>query len=351
MNESRLHMSGGSDPVRRAAAAWFARLRADDVSEQERTDFQRWLSADPAHRSAYHRLENLWSGLGAHAERPEIGQALRKSASQRTPTRAQRHRRRTAPGWIAMAALLVVVLASAWFAWRATQASAQTYATGVGERHTLVLEDGSRVTMDTDTRLSVSFSAGTRRLILKRGRAFFHVAKDPGRPFLVATQGGVVRAVGTQFDVYEHDDVVEVTLVEGRVEVTQESGRRDSHTHPTTMTAGQQLLMGKAYATPLVTTADTHAAVAWLSGKLVFNDTPLPTAVAQFNRYRTTRIVIGDGAVARLRVSGVFRDDDSQAFVDALSGSYGLSVARDNAGNLTLLSGKAVRQGAARKER
>jgi transmembrane sensor len=291
---------------------------------------------------AYARLEALWSGLGTHAGRPEIDQALRESALPRRPTAMKQPRR--APAWIAVAALLVAVLAGGWLAWRATQTSVETYATGVGERRTLVLEDGSRVTMDTDTRLTASFSTGARRLALEKGRAFFDVAKDTRRPFLVAAQAGVVRAVGTRFDVYEHDGMVEVTLVEGRVEVTPEGGKQDPHVQPTAMHSGQRLLMGKGYATPVVESANTGTAVAWLSGKLVFNDTPLPVAVAQFNRYSTTRIAVDGDAVARLHVSGVFRSDDSKAFVDALRGSYGLSVEQDSAGNLTLLPGEAARR-------
>ncbi|KZC18764.1 MULTISPECIES: FecR family protein [Rhodanobacter] len=345
MKTDELHIASVGDPARHEAAAWFARLRADDVSERERDEFQRWLADNSRHRVAYERLEALWSSLGAHADRPEIGRALRDSQLlRRHSTRTQRPRRQQAPAWLAAAALLVVVLAGSWFAWRAQQADVRTYATDVGERRTLMLEDGSRVTMDTDTQLSASFSAKSRRLVLEKGRAFFHVAKDAGRPFLVTAQGGVVRAVGTRFDVYEHDDVVEVTLVEGRVEVTPESGQQDPHELPTTMTAGQRLLMGKRYATPVIESANTGTAVAWLSGKLVFNDTPLPAAVAQFNRYTTSKIVIGDAAVGQLRVSGVFRDDSSHAFIDALRSSYGISISQGNAGGLTLLSGKAVKQ-------
>lgn len=345
MRTDELHLASVGDPVRHEAAAWFARLRADDVSEREREQFQRWLAADGRHRAAYERLEGLWSNLGAHAGRPEIDRALRESEPlRRRSAGTQRPRRRHAPAWLAVAALLIVVLAGSWFAWRAQQPDVRTYATGVGEQRTLVLEDGSRVTMDTDTRLSAAFSATSRRLVLEKGRAFFQVAKDAGRPFLVTTRGGVVRAVGTQFDVYEHDDMVEVTLVEGRVEVTPEGGQQGSRERPTTMTAGQRLLMGKAYATPVIEPANTGTAVAWLSGKLVFNDTPLPAAVAQFNRYSTSKIVIGDAAVGQLHVSGVFRDDDNHAFVDALQGSYGISVGQDSAGDLTLRSGKAVQR-------
>lgn len=336
MRTEQLHIASTGDPARHEAAAWFARLRADDVSERERTQFQRWL-ADDAHRAAYERLEVLWSGLGAHADRPEIGEALRRSDTLRKDSAKTRSpRRRHAAARLAVAASLVAVLAGGWFAWRMQQPEVRSYATGVGEQRTLVLEDGSRVTMDTDTRLSAAFSAKSRQLVLERGRAFFQVARDAARPFLVTAQGGVVRAVGTRFDVYEHGDVVEVTLVEGRVEVTPEGGKPGRHASPTTMSAGQRLLMGKAYATPVIESANTGTAEAWLSGKLVFNDTPLPAAVDQFNRYGASRIVIGDDAVARLRVSGVFRNDDSQAFVDALHGSYGVSVRRGSTGERTL---------------
>jgi transmembrane sensor len=345
MKTDELHIASVGDPARREAAAWFARLRADDVSEREREQFQHWRADNSRHRVAYERLEALWASLGAHADRPEIGKALRESELLlRRSAGTQKPRRRQASAWLAAAALLIVALAGSWYTWRAPQAGVRTYATGIGEQRTLMLEDGSRVTMDTDTRLSASFSAKSRRLVLEKGRAFFHVAKDAGRPFLVMAQGGVVRAVGTWFDVYEHDDVVEVTLIEGRVEVTPETGPQGSRKRPTTMTAGQRLLMGKAYATPVLEAANTGTAVAWLSGKLVFNDTPLSAALTQFNRYTTSKIVIGDAAVGRLRVSGVFRDDDSHAFIDALRSSYGISIRHGDAGDLTLFSGKAVQR-------
>lgn len=344
MKTDGLHIASASDPVRREAAAWFARLRADDVSERERAQFQRWLTDDTGHRVAYERLEALWSGLGAHAGRPEIGEALREiDMPPKISAKTQRRRRSHVRAWLAVAALLVVVLAGGWFAWPSLQTTTDVYITGIGERRTLILEDGSRVTMDTDTQLSASFSGKSRQLVLDKGRAFFDVAKDAGRPFLVTTPGGVVRAIGTRFDVYTYHDTVEVTLVEGRVEVTPADHDQGPPAQPTTMAAGQRLFMGRGYAVPVLESADTGTAMAWLSGKLVFNDTPLPTAVAQFNRYSTARIIVGDDAVAQLHVSGVFRDDDSQAFVDALRASYGIAIKPGQTGELTLVSGKPTR--------
>jgi transmembrane sensor len=103
------------------------------------------------------------------------------------------------------------------------------------------------------------------------------------------------------------------------------------------------------YATPVIESADTGTTVAWLSGKLVFNDTPLPLALARFNRYSTTKIVIADAALAHLHVSGVFRDDDSRAFVEALRGSYGIAARQDGTGGLTLLSGRPALQRASKR--
>lgn len=132
----------------------------------------------------------------------------------------------------------------------------------------------------------------------------------------------------------QHDDMVEVTLIRGRVVVTGNRGAT-SEAHATTMEAGQWLLMGDSYPQPLLEPASVNA-TAWLSGRLVFNDTPLPTAVAQFNRYSTEKITIGNAATARLHASGVFRSDDSRAFIEALHDSYGVSAKRATANDLVL---------------
>lgn len=336
MRTEELHIASVGDPVRHEAAAWFARLRADDVSERERVQFQHWLAASNDHREAYERLEVLWSRLGTHAGTPEIAAALRASQVQRQSVNNGRNRaRRRVMACGAAAALLLAVFAGSWMVWQGPQAIQRTYATGTGEQRTLVLEDGSRVTLDTDTRLSTAYSSNVRRLTLERGRAFFRVAKNPNRPFLVSTPDGVVRATGTQFEIYERDGSVEITLVEGRVIVTSDSAA-NRHGIATTMQAGQRLLMGKGFPEPILETAQTDITTAWLSGKLVFNDTPLPEAIAEFNRYASNKLVIADDTLKRMHVTGVFHTDDSRAFVDALHVSYGVSVTPGETGGIVL---------------
>src|SRR5690348_966783 len=293
MTVGKLHIASTNDPVRHTAAAWFARMRADDISERERGEFQRWLAEEPRHRRVYEHLEMLWSDLGAHAGTPEIATRLHAIPARRLPTGRQRAPRRHVAAWSVAAVLLIAALVTGWAFWSISQPTSNLYTTATGERRSLILQDGSHVTLDTDTRLSVAFSPRTRELTLIHGRAFFHVAKDPDRPFLVTTPDGIVRATGTQFSVYEHNDAVEVTLVEGHVIVTPDSPA-NHHGPVIAMRAGQQLLMGKGYPSPLLEPARVNTDTAWLTGKLVFDDAPLPSAIAEFNRYTTDKIVIGD---------------------------------------------------------
>ena len=339
MTADKLHIASTNDPVRHTAAAWFARMRADDVGERERREFQRWLAEEPRHRRVYEHLEMLWSDLGAHAGTQEIATRLHAISARRFPATRQRPLRRHFAAWSVAALLLIAALVTGAVFWSTRQPTSHLYTTGTGERRTLVLQDGSHVTLDTDTRLSVAFSPRTRQLTLVHGRAFFHVAKDPDRPFLVTTPDGIVRATGTQFSVYEYNDAVEVTLVEGHVIVTPDNpaNQRDP---VIAMRAGQRLLMGKGYPTPLLESARVNTDTAWLSGKLVFDDAPLPSAIAEFNRYTTDKIVIGDDSLRSIHVTGVFRTDDNRGFVDALKISYGLSAIEHGAHTMVLVAGQ-----------
>lgn len=339
MTADKLHIATTSDPVRHTAAAWFARLRADDVSERERREFQRWLAEEPHHRTVYERLEMLWSDLGTHAGTREIATRLHAIPARRFQAARAHSPRRHIAAWSVAALLLIAALVAGWTVWPAARTSPRLYVTATGEQRTLLLQDGSRVTLDTDTRLSVTFSPRTRRLTLVHGRAFFRVAKDPDRPFLVTTPDGIVRATGTQFSVYEYNDAVEVTLVEGHVIVTPHSPA--NHQDPViAMRAGQRLLMGKGYPTPLLELAPVDTDTAWLSGKLVFDDAPLSSAIAEFNRYTTDKIVIGDDSLRSIHVTGVFRNDDNRGFIDALKISYGLSAIERGTSSVVLVASR-----------
>lgn len=330
-DSDRLHLIDGGDPIRRQAAGWFARLRADDVSDGDRRRWQQWLTRDPRHRDAYERIERLWSGLGEYAPHPEIERRLQAGATAAKPA----PRRRSRWTGLAAAASLVVAIFAGWQLWPRPAPPDVHYATAVGELRTVTLADGSRISLDTDTRLRVRYSDDERRIALDRGRAFFRVAKEH-RPLSVYTGSGSVQAVGTEFEVYRHDEEIEVTLVEGRVRLLSPEDAATPRKTLATLDAGQRARFGKRRPVPQIETVAQAMAPTWLSGRLVFDDTPLAAVVAEFNRYSQRRIVLGDAALEQVRISGVFRSDDPNAFIEALHASYAISAAETPAGEVAL---------------
>lgn len=335
MSTTRLNVVEGGDPIRRQAAAWFARLRADDVSESDRRDCRQWLDADARHRAAYERIERMWSNLGEHAPHPEVALRIRAETPAVVAPQAARRRSARAAWWSGAAAALIALAVVGWRLLPAPAVPEQQYVTAVGESRTIALSDGSRVSLDTDTRLRVRFSGEQRLLSLVRGRAFFRVAKET-RPFLVQTEDGSVRAVGTEFEVYRRDGEIEVALIEGRVALLAVAPEGARPVQLATLDPGQKASFGQRKPLRMIEPDRQAALPAWLSGKLAFEDQTLTSAVTEFNRYSRRRIVLQGDEVAKIRVSGVFRSDDPHAFVEALQELYPVAVSPGPGGDLLL---------------
>lgn len=192
-----------------------------------------------------------------------------------------------------------------------------TYVTAVGETRDVSLEDGSRIMLDTSSRVRISFAAGARDVELLEGQAHFDVAKDHTRPFRVRTRSAEVIAVGTSFDVAARPALTTVTLIEGRVNVRSTIEGSDGATHPESLTPGQQLditdegqFLGKK---PVRLSSVTS----WQRGTIELDDVPLADALTTLNRYSNTKIVIDADHLQSRRVSGVFvvGDVETEALV------------------------------------
>jgi transmembrane sensor len=198
------------------------------------------------------------------------------------------------------------------------------FATGIGETRAIALDDGSRILLDTQSRLRVSFTAGARDIELLEGQAHFEVAKDTRRPFRVRTRSAEVVAVGTQFDVATVPARTTVTLIEGRVNVRTLPSAAHSEPRVEAMVAGEQLGItsdGQLLEQPVVKIENVTA---WQRGTIVLDDVPLPEALAAMNRYSQTQIVIPGPALQSRRVSGVFRVGDVETEALALQRYFGL---------------------------
>lgn len=299
-----------------------------------------WVALDPAHGYAFAKVEAGWELAGRLGELPlerlagmeapvaavDSAEAEREQADAPV-ARAWMHNRR----WVVGALAAGVVGAAGSIALQLDHAG-ERYSTDVGERRTVRLADGSLLRLNTDSVVEVAFAPRQRRLRLVRGEASFDVAHDRARPFVVEAQGAVVRAVGTAFAVRLRTDLTEVTVTHGIVAV-QDGDAPEHHVAAGRAAAVRQ---GTIAVTPL-TAPDITRRLAWQRGRLDFDGDTLAQAVEEFNRYRAKPIVIGDPALAALRVGGSFRSDQSDEFAQAVAASFGIRTVAGNDGSLLLV--------------
>jgi transmembrane sensor len=300
-----------------------------------------WQARSAAHRLAFERCTDTWQDVAgvqrAHIPTsPTEGQVRSANGSGKVWRRA-----------LAVAALgcAAVFALSFW--------PNDTYSTGVGEQRLIVLADGSRVTLNTATYVQVKLTGALRAVMVERGEALFEVAKDASRPFVVSVSDVQVVATGTAFLVRAtppatmSGDAFDVTLLEGQV-IVQRSGAAVQSALDSTvvMTPGDRLQVSQATrengrAAPTGARLDRPVLdqlLAWQRGVAVLDNVSLPDAVADMNRYSGVPIRLADSeALKTLRVSGVFRTNDNEAFAQAVAALHGL-VVRQRDGGLELAS-------------
>ncbi len=299
------------------AAAWLARLQQDERTAQTEAAFQDWLRAADANEAAFARATDVWEMLPGAAAVRDLGLGAQVVA---LPVR--RRASRVVP-W-AMAATLVagLVAGGVWWTSRPT-----VYETAAGEQQVKTLRDGSRVSLNTDSKISVAYGGGLRRITLERGEAVFDVEHDPAHPFVVDADGERVRAVGTSFEVRRDDGKVMVTLIRGKVDVSR-LGRDgapaivQAHLTPgdrATIASGGEAVLDRP---------SVDAVTAWRHGEVVFANTTLQAAAAEINRYGSVKVVVTDAGAAELPVSGVFETNDPAEFAVVMAKVNGLRAQR-----------------------
>lgn len=330
--------------IERAAAAWLVRRDREKWSNADQAEFQAWLSASTAHRLAFIRLQAAWQQAGrlkALAAGTTNGSALLDPLGALKPannaTRLSRHEdlekpaarvprrfgiavRRILGASVAAACLAAAVVG--WFAWPRQETS---YRTAIGGMTAISMKDGSTVTLNTNSDIRVALSETERRVDLEQGEAFFEVAKDPNRPFIVRVGDRRVIAVGTKFSVRRESNHVRVIVTEGRVRVEHSEPQ-----HPAEIalvSAGGVAVAGAAGV--LVqdkSLSDAEERLSWRDGVVVFRETLLSDAVAEFNRYNTRQIFIEDPTLGSMRIGGHFRTRNAEGFVRLLADAFPIRV-------------------------
>lgn len=300
------------------AAAWLARLQGPHRTAASEAAFKAWLQADPANERAFEHASAIWDllpGAAAAGAEPAIvfGAAV--------PPRQTRRRALQAMA-AAVAGLLCLTGGYAWLQ------RDPTYSTDVGQQTVTLLEDGTRVALNTDSKLVVDYSDKERHVRLLRGEALFEVTKDARRPFIVSAGAEQVRALGTSFLVRRHADSVDVTLLEGKVEVTRTEEVLPAPVKIAVLAPGERLRVRPAAGASL-DRPNLEAVTAWRRGDAIFDDVPLIDAVAELNRYGRTQVIVGDPSLADLRVSGIFATRDVVEFARAMAVLHDLRIEHD----------------------
>ena len=332
-----------SAAIREAAADWVARRDAG-LSTQAELDYAAWLEADPAHRTALNALDFAWKTL----DRPLASGAADAVLGELAHRARQRRRRRTVACGLASLALLVGA-GLGWQAWRPPSdlRSPAMVSAVVLLPSIQALPDGSVAELRDGAEITVEFTDAQRRVVLRRGEAYFKVAKNPARPFIVAAGTVEVRAVGTAFSVDFGKTAVDVLVTEGTVAVAlapAEAARPD-----VTQSKAEPLLVGAGHGATVLTAApqpesesrpvsaaDFQSRLAWRRPRLEFSGTPLIEAVALINRHNRVQFIIEDPELARTRVSGIFGAVNTDAFVRLLAASFDVQSERRGADEIIL---------------
>lgn len=320
------------------AASWFMRHQEATLSEQEQQEFKSWCDERPGNYEQFQDVAVVWEAftrerlaaqqgegsaaneLNALVESYRPGQGQASSPEKSVPS----HRYR----WLAVACVALLAILTFQFVSGPDlkQEAPISYRTATKEIETYDLQDGSVVTMNASSAMSVSLGDQLRKIELYEGEAVFAVAHDPERPFVVDVGGVLVRAVGTKFNIERVSDEVIVTVLEGIVEVTKV---RDKVATDGTVVAkqdikrlvhGQRLEISRV--DPVlgdITAANLEVEMAWQEGNLIFENEPFSRVVEQVSRYIDERIIINDNQLSELRLSGVYRIEEADTILPILT--------------------------------
>ncbi|SEN10156.1 FecR family protein [Duganella sp. CF517] len=289
------------------AMDWLVRQSERRLGAAERAEFDAWYAADIRHQGAFLRATAIDNALS----RATVQQSLRPGRERLRLEWAGASWHRTQPrrAWLALGAMAAGVAVFGVGALFHAAPAGQLYATAKGEFRKVPLADRSVASINSDSRVEVDFGGRTRKVALLHGEAWFEVAKDKSRPFVVDAGNATVRAVGTAFAVRRRDGGADVAVTEGTVEIVSGPVRQ-------LLTAGQSAAVNARGGAIAVSRRPDEIAsrLAWREGKLVFVNQTLSDAVADFNRYSAKQIVIGDPRLGGKTLVGQYQIDAPELF-------------------------------------
>ncbi|MGC4098077.1 MAG: FecR family protein [Nitrospira sp.] len=313
------------------AAQWLVRIRSGFATPEDHRRLDEWLREHPAHLKEFEEVSNIWKDVVEakplfQADIDQAEAAWVESASR--SALEQRVSRWSFARLVPIGALLVIVTGMAFW-WEARPPEPVQYQTVRGEQREVTLADGSSIVLNTDTALTVQLSSQTRTIRLEQGEAWFTVAHESARPFQVEVANGVIHDLGTQFIVYKSPLRVEVSVLDGLVDVLVPSSARSDQA-VTRLHPGEQVSYGADGRMSEVGPFDRLTTGTWKNGKLIFKAQPLAKVLAEVSRYWEADIRLLDHTLAEEPVTGVFNVRELENCLDVLQTVLPIHIQRVN---------------------
>lgn len=341
----------GTDDSLEAAHRWILRLESPDATATDRLEFEQWLAADPRHPDLFDQALTFRAALVRLSDED-------LEEDNRNPSGAERctaildacgaHLRAVKyPVAIGAAALVAMVVAALPFL-TSTQTdileaapAVAHYSTTIGETQTIVLSDGTRITLGAASSITSTFTDDARRINLTAGAGYFDVAHDAGRPFSVTAGDLTATALGTAFDVRRGAAGHRVAVANGRVDVSFPytiGGAPTSLESRTTLSAGEQISAHLGKGLQPVTRVEASAVGAWRQDRLVYTGESLADLLYDANRYSAVPIKVADGSdgVAQFRMRGVFLGTDVGRLLSSIASIHPVEIDRSRADQILI---------------
>lgn len=340
------------------ACDWFVRLREEPDSRELVAAWLEWYRSDAANPAAFEEVRELWQATGTLG-RVDFGAGTSPPAAPPMPAVAGReaarrpYRQRSWKRRFAAAATVAALTVGA--AWllngriEAPQAPMTSFTTAPSEHRSFSLADGSRIDLAGDSSLTATLRKGGRTVELLRGEAYFRVAHDKSRPFIVHTASLHVRAVGTSFDVRTSGDRVVVAVEEGMVVVEhrqEPASAVDSMLalfrpesvkppgaplHPVNLRGGQEVSVGVPTQEMQLMPIEPAAVASWREGRLRFAREPLRSVISSIRAATGRDIEMSDPQLGELRFTGTVFSSRVDAWVEGLPAIFPVRVRQDGA--------------------
>ena len=316
-------------PAIEQALGWVVRLRSDSVADADIEAFADWLVASEQHELAWNQAIDTWETAGLLSYMPDLMPDAETAGSVQDNL-VRLMRRAFAGFWRSLTTVSVSVAVIA-LAVLIFQDNGRTYSTAIGEYQQVLLDDGSLIELNTNSSVTLSISDSLREIELVRGEAFFTVAPNKDKPFIVHVGGADVQALGTAFNIYRQGaERARVHVVEGVVRVSEAEGSAVAAPESRMLLADQALEFSETRGMADLPRQNMQQATAWREGQILFDSASLSEAKTLLNRYLEHKIVLGDGVQSAHKISGIFSSRERETTLVAVAQAFDLELSRQD---------------------